>query len=93
VFLWQLRDSALFYSDRVALVTDEGGVLRRLERRRPFACIMATELYDALGDRLAGAFVLDREGGKVVVANRSSYDELGERKGGKGTRSGRDAGR
>jgi len=79
VFLRELRDSALFYTDRGALVLDYGDVVRRLKRRRkPAHCVMDAERYEQLGDRLAGTFVLDREGGKLVVANRPSYAALSD---------------
>ena len=71
VFVRVLRDSALFYTDRKALlITTRKDLTRFLESDRRVFCVMRKSLIDFDERWKQMAHIIDEEGHKAIVSNR-----------------------
>ena len=72
VFFWRLWDSALFYTDRRAMILHtEKELLDYLGSRKTALCVIEKERYRQFPLVMAASSVLDEEGNKLLISGRS----------------------
>jgi hypothetical protein len=70
-FFWDIKDTALFYTDRKAtLLYTEKQLLDYLSSGRTALCVIARQDYERFPQVVAASTVVDREGNKLLIAPR-----------------------
>jgi 4-amino-4-deoxy-L-arabinose transferase-like glycosyltransferase len=71
VFFKMLRDSALFYTNRRAIVLQsEEDLQHYLDSSKKVLCVIDREQYRQLESMLKSSYVVDEEGNKLLISNR-----------------------
>ena len=71
VFFVDLRDSALFYTNRLAVVLLEPErLMERMARDKQAFCVIDRKHFEHLEDLQKAVYVIDKEGSKLLISNR-----------------------
>ena len=77
IFFEDLRDSALFYTNRLAVVLrDPERLLDQMSQDEQVLCVIDRKYFERLEDLKQMVYVIETEGHKLLISNRRSSHQL-----------------